>query len=149
MRGAAGARRAAGRVRRGKGAAVPSPRTPGSLGRWVQARCSGAAGTEGWGGRKPKAICGNKPEMQGREGRTVAAEGHKHLQQYLASSRRPEPYGITDPGWPDISVRGRALIRCGKCSVTAPERVYVQNRCLLAGAVARRHFINYISLALL
>lgn len=102
------------------------------------------------GGRKLKVICGNKPEMQGREGRTVAAEGRKYLQQSLASSRHPEPYGIRDLGWPNISICSQALIRCGKCSVTAPERVYVQNRCLLAGAgaVAHRHFINYISLPL-
>lgn len=121
-----------------------------TLAAWVAGSARRRRWHRGMVGRKLKAICGNKPEMQGREGRAGAAERYKYLRQHLAGSRRPEPYDITDLGWPDISVRSQALIRCGKCSVTVPERVYVQNRCLLAGAgaVAHRHFINYISLPL-
>lgn len=48
------------------------------------------------------------------------------------------------------SRRGRSLPGCGKCAVTVPERGYVRNRCLGAGAGAGAHrdFINYISLPL-
>lgn len=41
----------------------------------------------------------------------------------------PGAEGVRAQDWPHISMGGRAVIRCGKCGVTAPERGYVQNRC--------------------
>lgn len=65
------------------GAVTPNAWQLGLLGAGlVQRRC----GHRGVGGRKLKAVCGNKPETRGRKGRTVAAEGYKHLKQYLPSS---------------------------------------------------------------
>lgn len=100
-------------------------------------------------GRKLRAIGRHKPEVRGREAGQWQ-QRCEYLEQHLAGSRHPRPGRVMDPGWPHISICSQALIRCGKCSVTAPERVYVQNRCLGAGAgaVAPPHFINYISLPL-
>lgn len=77
-------------------------------------------------------ICGNKPENRTENTSSAISTGPEL--RVSGSSAGPTEH--------------RAVIRCRKCGVTAPERGYVRSRCLLAGAgaVAQRHSINYGSL---
>lgn len=56
---------------------------------------------------------------------------------YSNNSRAPDTPSravCRGAGWPHVGPGSQAPMRCGERSVTAPERVYVQSRCLLAGA---------------